>query len=361
MKIVIRAGGIGTRLWPMSRQHLPKQFQVVTGEKTMVRATFERVQPLFKGAQNIFLSVNKKFFKLVLKEIPELSAKNIIVETETRNTGPAVCLEVCYLEKFYPPEETIASLPADDFISDAQAFRELLLTTEEFIQENSDYILTPAIRPDYPDTGYTYFKAGRNLEKNGEEAIYEVAQVAEKPNEEYCQELIKSGVYYCHTGMYLWKLGHIVNLFKKWQPKMYEVCTQVVDFMLAGKMESAEELYSQLEKITIETAITNKEKKIAMSVSNRIGWSDLGKWHVIKKVLSAGVKENLLKGKVIVNEAERNLIYNNVDGKIIVVNNVEDLVVVDTEDALFISSLKDSAKVKKIVERLKEEGEEKYL
>lgn len=361
MKIVIRAGGIGTRLWPMSRQNLPKQFQVVAGEKTMVRTTFERVQPLFKDAQNIFLSVNKKFAKLAQKEIPELPAKNIIIETETRNTGPAVCLEVCYLKKFCSPDEIIVSLPADDFISDAQAFRELLLATEEFIRANPDYILTPAIRPDYSDTGYTYFRAGRNLKKNGEEAIYEVARVVEKPNEEYCEELIESGVYYCHTGMYLWKLGHIADLFQKWQPEMYKICAQVVNFMLDKKMKQAEELYSQLKKMTIETAITDKEEKIAMSVSNRIGWSDLGKWHVIKKVLSDEKKENLLKGKVVVNESEGNLIYNNVDGKIVVVNDVEDLVVVDTEDALFISSLKNSAEVKKIVEKLKEIGEEKYL
>jgi mannose-1-phosphate guanylyltransferase len=362
MKIVIRAGGIGTRLWPMSRINNPKQFQKIIGEKTMVRTTYERVAPLLKSPDDLFLSVNKNFTKIAKQDIPEVKKKNIIIETDTRNTGPAMCLEVCYLKKFCQPNEIIASLPSDDYVSDSQAFRDLLLMTEEFILEKPNYILTPAIRPNYPDTGYTYFKAGENLQQSGEEAIYEVAQIVEKPNSDYCQELIKAGIYYCHTGMYLWQLGHIEKLFRKWQPTMYKICCQVVDLIIQNKdWEKAKELYSQLEKITIETAITEKCDKIAMSVSNRIGWSDLGKWHVIKRILQRERKKNLVKGEVMINEAKNNLIYSNVDKKIIVVNAINDLAIVDTDDVLFISSLKDSAEVKKIVEKLKEEGKEKYL
>lgn len=362
MKIVIRAGGTGTRLWPMSRKNNPKQFQSVVGDKSMIKNTYERVAPLFKNPDDLFISVNYAFREKIKEEIPEINKRNIILETDTRNTGPAMCLEVCYLEKFCDHKDVIASLPSDDYISDSAAFRNLLSATEKFIISNPDYILTPAIRPTYIDTGYTYFRAGDILQGNGQETIYSVADVVEKPDLDYCAKLIEKGIYFCHTGMYLWQLGHIVNLLKKFQPKMYKICVQIVDLMDDDKnIEKIRELYVQLEKISIESAITDKVDKLAMSVSNHIGWSDLGKWHVIKRILSDKEGDNLVKGNVETRSAENNLIYSNVDKKIIVVNDINNLVIVDTEDALFISSLEKSAEVKNVVEKLKEEGQDKYL
>ena len=327
----------------------------------MLRTTYDRVAPILKNKEDVFISVNKSFVKKTLQEIPEIGEKQLIVETDTRNTGPAMCLEVCYLEKFCDPKEVVASLPSDDFISDSSAFQNLLETSENFIQENTDYILTPAIRPEYVDTGYTYFKAGKNLRNGHKDAIYKVAGVAEKPNLEHCQSLIDTGVYYCHTGMYLWQLDHIANLFKAHQKEMYETCAQVVALTIEGKLAKAGKIYRELEKISVETAITNKAEKLAMSVSNKIGWSDLGKWHIIKKVLKPEERDNLIKGDVVSQDAKGNLVYAAVSKKIVVINDVENLAIVDTPDVLFVSSLKNSAEVKRIVEKLKEEGRDEYL
>ncbi|MCK5320663.1 mannose-1-phosphate guanylyltransferase [Candidatus Parcubacteria bacterium] len=361
MKIVIRAGGIGTRLWPMSRKNNPKQFQNVVGDKSMLRTTYERIQGILKTNKDVFISINKNFIRRALNEIPEIGKSQLIIETATRNTGPAMCLEVCFLEKFCDKKEIIASLPSDDFISDNLAFQGLLESSESFLLNNPEYILTPAISPDYIDTGYTYFKAGKNLQKNSKDAIYQVADIAEKPNYEHCQNLINTGIYYCHTGMYLWQLEHISNLFKFHQKDMYESCCKVVELTLKDEFEKAEKIYSQLEKISIESAITDKVDKIAMSVSNKIGWSDLGKWHIIKKILKPVDDENLIKGNCIVREAKNNLVYSFAPKKIVVVNDVNNLAIIDTKDVLFISSLKNSADVKKIIKKLKEENKEKYL
>ena len=361
MKIVIRAGGIGTRLWPMSRKNNPKQFQSVVGDKSMLRTTYERIQGLLKTDKDVFISINKDFIQKALSEIPEISKEQLIIETDTRNTGPAMCLEVCFLEKFCDKKEIIASLPSDDFISDNLAFQSLLESSESFLLNNPEYILTPAIRPDYIDTGYTYFKAGKNLQKSSKDAIYQVADIAEKPNYERCQNLINTGVYYCHTGMYLWQLEHITNLFKFHQKDMYESCKKVVELSLENKPDKAEKIYSQLEKTSIESAITDKVDKIAMSVSNKIGWSDLGKWHIIKKILKPVDDENLIKGHVVARQAKNNLVYSSVPKKIVVINDVNNLAVIDTDDVLFISSLKNSAEVKKIIEKLKEENKTEYL
>lgn len=361
MKIVIRAGGTGTRLWPMSRKQNPKQFQKIVGDKTMVRNTYDRIISVVDSPADVFISVNKDQEKNVADELPEIKSKNIIIEYDTRNTGPAMCLEVCYLQKYCQPDDIIASLPSDDYISDNEAFGDLLLETEQFIKKHPDYILTPAVKPDYPDTGYTYLKAGKNLQKIGEEGIYEVADVVEKPSLEFLEDLIKTGIYFTHTGMYLWQLNHIAELFKKMQPEMYAVCQEVVEFMSKKKISAIKEIYSQLEKISIESAITDKVSKLAMSVSNRVGWSDLGKWHVIKRTLEKNKKLNLINGQVIINNSANNLIYSTVNKKITVINDINDLVIVDTGDALFVSSMKNSADVKKMVDRIREEGLEKYL
>jgi mannose-1-phosphate guanylyltransferase len=362
MKIVIRAGGTGTRLWPMSRVAHPKQFQKIVGDSTMLRTTYERIAPMLKAAGDLFISVNHLLEEDARAEFPELPAKNLIIESESRNTGPAMCLEVAYLEKYCGKKDVIASLPSDDYISDSAAFRDLLLLAEQFIENHPDYILTPGIKPNYADTGYSYLRAGKNLQKIGEEAVYEVSDWVEKPNQEYCEELIRTGVYYYHTGMYIWQLGHIIDLFEKHQPAMMEACREIVKIRSKGDgFQDSDDRYSQLEKITIESAITDKADKIAMSVSNRIGWSDLGKWHVIKRVLAPTRKSNTSKGMVVSEKTSNSLIYCLNPKKLVVTNCIEELAIVDTGDVLFVSSLKDSADIKKILDRLREEGLEDYL
>jgi len=362
MKIVIRAGGTGTRLWPMSRQHLPKQFQKVIGDQTMVRTTYNRIKPLLSQPTDVFVSVNQQLVNQLTAEIPELTKTNIIIETATRNTGPAMCLEVCYLQKFCQPTDIIASLPSDDYISNAQAFCDLLRTSADWLQSHLDYIIMPAVHPTHVDTGYSYMKIGQPLSQSANQAIYQVADVMEKPNEERCQELIDSGVYYCHAGMYIWQLGTIIALFQKLQPAMYQVCQQIMDLMLVEQpdWEKIKEIYNHLDKMTIESAITHRAPQVAMSVSDKVGWSDVGKWHIIKRILS-NTKENLTKGEVYCHNAKNNLVYNNTAKKIIVLNEVDDLVIVDTGDVLLISSLDKSAEVKQAVEELKKQNKNHYL
>lgn len=362
MKIVIRAGGLGTRLWPFSRKNNPKQFQALLGDKTMLRNTYERVTGLLHQPEDLFISINELMVKRAKVELPEINLSNIIVETEARNTGPAMCLEVCFLEHHCQDDDIIASLPSDDYISDNQAFISLLQSSEQFLKENPDYILTPAVKPNCVDTGYSYLKAGQNLKTIGEETIFTVSDVVEKPNHDYCRQLIDSGVYHCHTGMYVWRLKTIANLFARLQPAMYQTCQKIVELMINyGDKEEIRQLYSQLEKTSIESAITDKVDKLVMSVSNHVGWSDLGKWPVLKNILSANPKDNVTKGQVIIKDSTNNIVYCNLVDKLIVVNDVSDLAIVDTGDVLFISSLKNSINTKEIIEELKQRNLEKFL
>lgn len=362
MKIVIRAGGVGTRLWPLSRKNNPKQFQAIASDKTLIQETQDRIAPMIDIEDDLFVSVNDSLKERVKALLPEVSDKNIILEPASKNTGPAICLESVLIADRFSDKEIVASLPSDDYITDPDAFRALLQTAEIFLKQNHEYIMTPGIKPNYPDTGYSYIKSGDLLQEKGEEAIFKVADWVEKPDLDYCKELIASGRYFYHTGMYIWQLSTVLELFEKFQPEMLETCRKIVSLIkLGGQEEKISELYSSLEKMSIETAVTDKVEKIAMCVSNRIGWSDMGKWHTIKDLLPANQGDNLVKGNVIPLDTTDCMIYGSKD-KIIATIGLDDMVIIDTEDALLVCPKDRSDEAKKIVEELqKNKDSEKYL
>ncbi|MBI5071626.1 mannose-1-phosphate guanylyltransferase [Candidatus Falkowbacteria bacterium] len=353
MKIVIRAGGSGTRLWPASRENNPKQFQALIGKKTFVRDTVDRVKPLLKNNGDLFISVNQKMAGRLKKEISELPVKNIILEPTGRNTGPAMCLESCFLARRFGEDAIVASLPSDDYISDAVSFRAMLREAEKFLEKNSGYIVTPGARPTYPDAGYSYIKIGEKLAGDKETKIFKVADWVEKPDVHHCKKLIQSRKYFYHTGMYIWELKTVLDLFRKFQPEMYEVCSLVAEGRRVGD-------YEKLPKISVETAITNRAPKIAVAISEKFVWSDLGKWQIIAEMLSKDAKGNVTKGKNILIDTKNSLVYGP-ENKLVATIGLDGIVIVLTEDALLVCPKDRAGEVKKIVEELGERGLKKYL
>lgn len=359
MKIVIRAGGVGTRLWPASRKNEPKQFLSLLGEKSLLRETVDRVLPMVSAERDLFISSTFNFTSRILEEVPDIKPEHLIPEPSSRNTGPAICLECAFLEKLIDKDEIVATLPSDDFISDPEAFRDLLAQAEKFLKQNSDYILTPAVLPNEVDTGYSYLKEGKNLQQDGEEAIFEVVDWVEKPNYDFCKQLIDSGVHYYHTGMYIWQLGNVLALWEKHNLEMLKICREIVAKGL-DKQEAAGEMYNTLEKCSVESALADKVEKIAMSVSNRIGWSDLGKWSKIKKYLTVDSDGNVTQGNVMPIDTTDSMIVSQ-DKKLIATIGLDDMIVIDTPDALLICPEKRVEDIKKIIEKLKENNKDDYL
>lgn len=353
MKIVIRAGGSGTRLWPASRENNPKQFQALVGENTLIRDTVNRVKPLLKNKEDLFISLNQKMIRRLKKEIGELPVKNMILEPAGRNTGPAMCLESCFLARRFGENTIVASLPSDDYISDAVSFRAMLQVAERFLEKNPDYIVTPGAKPTCPDAGYSYIKIGEKIGGEKGARIFKVGGWVEKPDINYCKKLIKSGKYFYHAGMYVWKLKTILDLFRKFQPKMYDVCEKLA----AG---GSSKNYVKLEKISVETAITNRAPKIAVAVSEKFIWSDLGKWQIISKMLPGDKNGNVTRGKVVSIDTEDCLVYSP-ENKLVATVGLNDLVIVLTEDALLVCSKGRAGEVKKIVDELEKKRLKKYL
>jgi mannose-1-phosphate guanylyltransferase len=364
MKIVIRAGGVGTRLWPISRQNNPKQFHPLINNKSLIRNTVDRVKPLLENQGDFFISVSQQMVEKLKKEIPELLNENIIIEPESRNTGPAICLESCVLAKRFGEDTVVASLPSDDYIQNKKAFCEMLREAEKFLERNPEYIVTPGVKPTYPDPGYSYMRIGMRMDADDDANIFQVAEWVEKPTLSQCKKLIQSGKYFYHTGMYVWKLKTILDLFRKFQPEIYKVCSELVlkcsfDQFLKVKKWHLQK-YANLKKMTIETAITLKAPKIAVIISDKIGWSDLGKWHIIARILSSNKSDNIIKGKVLALDTKNCLIYG-LDNRLIATVGLDDMIIVQTDDAILICPKDRSDEVKKIVEELEKRGMKEYL
>ncbi len=353
MKIVIRAGGSGTRLWPVSRKNNPKQFQALSGKNSLIRDTVNRVKPLFKKSGDLFISVNRGMANRLKKEVIKLPNKNIILEPAGRNTGPAICLESCILARRFGEDVIVASLPSDDYISNAASFCKMLLAAEKFLKKNPEYIVTPGAKPTFPDTGYSYIKAGARMEARRGGNIFKVGGWIEKPALAQCKKLIKSGRYFAHMGMYLWKLKTVLDLFRKFQPKIYEVCKKSA---AGGNPKD----YSKLEKISIESAVTNHAPKIAVAVSEKFIWSDLGKWQIVAKMMPGDKKGNVVKGNAAFLDTKNCLVYGP-KNKLVATFGINDLVIILAEDALLVCPKDRAGEIKKIVDELEKKGLKKYL
>ncbi|MBF8280354.1 MAG: mannose-1-phosphate guanylyltransferase [Candidatus Magasanikbacteria bacterium] len=358
MNVVIRAGGSGSRLWPLSRQNNPKQFLPLISERTLLEETFDRVSH-FASPESIAVTSNVNFSPRVRALIPDPRVQ-IIEEPQMRNTGPAIAFEVASLIDLWGAETIVATLPSDDAIVNVEAFAAMLRLAENYIKKNPDAIVTPAVLPRHVDVGFSYLEMGDRVSDGGEEALFTVKRWVEKPSQEFCEELVASGRYFAHTGMYVWRLGAIWNLFRELRPEMAMIVEQAVHAQRQNNFERARELFATLSPITIESAITHSAPDLIMSTSNAVGWSDIGKWSLVRKLLATSHSDVVTRGAVIHKDTTCSLIYAP-EGKVVTAVGVDNLVIVDTPDALLVVPLDRVAEVKDIVEELKKRGMEQYL
>ncbi|NIO72183.1 MAG: NTP transferase domain-containing protein, partial [Anaerolineae bacterium] len=189
---VIMAGGVGTRLWPRSRQNIPKQFLDIVAENTMLQETFTRIEPLIPP-DRVFVITNGTCAPIVREQIRQFPRENVIVEPAGRNTAPCIGLAALYLRQL-DPEGMMIVLPADHLIREAAHFREVLKVVAEVAQDG--HLVTMGIQPDSPHTGYGYIQRGDFLRQIGQHSVYKVARFTEKPDEVTAQRFLDSGQYY---------------------------------------------------------------------------------------------------------------------------------------------------------------------
>ncbi|MCS7121539.1 MAG: mannose-1-phosphate guanylyltransferase/mannose-6-phosphate isomerase [Archaeoglobaceae archaeon] len=330
MKVVILAGGKGTRLWPLSRESMPKQFLKIFGEslfqKTVKRAT------LLSDLKDIFVVTNKEYRFRVLDDLEEIGLKipeeNVILEPKAKSTLPAICLAMKIAG-----DGKFAVLPSDQVVGVNEKYLKAFKTAEVL---SDRFLITFGIKPRKPHTGYGYIKPGEKIFA-GEVEAFKVDNFKEKPKKEVAEEFLKMG-YLWNSGMFLFDKKNFVEELKKHLPEMLKV------------LEDGEKAYDEVQEISVDHGLLERSDKVAV-VPMEVEWSDVGSFDSIYDQFQKDGNENVFLGEVLSLNSRRNLAMTE---KLAVLLDVEDLILIDTEDALLVAKRGNAEKVKKIYEILKE-------
>lgn len=338
MKVIILAGGGGTRLFPLSRDCYPKQFLHVIGDKSLLAQTIERFLGLVE-AKDIIIVTNEKYIFHVQAELKTINAQkaHIITEPMGKNTAPAIALAQSYCQDVLQcdDDEILFVSPSDHLIKPIDAFQDLIKNAQDVAKDN---IITLGIKPTKPEIGYGYIEA----EKNNNLAK-KVISFKEKPDLATAQEYISSGNYYWNGGMFMFSIATMQAELTKYMPT-------IIDIIQNGYRYAVDN-FVNMPNISIDYAVAEKSQKMMMIPMENVYWNDIGSFDAIAEVLSDKDK-NVFKGDILAENCTDTMIIG--DNRLIAGIDLENLMIIDTPDALLVAKKGESQKVKNIVNKLKQ-------
>jgi mannose-1-phosphate guanylyltransferase len=352
---VIMAGGVGTRLWPRSRQSTPKQLLDIVTENTMLQETFLRIEPLIPP-DKVFVITNGTYAPIVREQIPQLPRENVIVEPAGRNTAPCIGLAALYLRQL-DPEGVMVVLPSDHLICKAPHFRDTLKVVAEVAQ--GGHLVTMGIQPDSPHTGYGYIQRGDFLRQMGQHGVYKVARFTEKPDEATAQRFLDSGQYYWNSGMFGWKVSAILEAIEVHLPTLHARLMAIEAALGSqGEREVMEEVWQGVESISVDYGIMERADNVAV-IPMDVGWSDVGSWATVAELMPKDAEDNVVIGEHIGIDTTGSLLYSS--GRLIATIGLRDIIVVDTGDAVLVCPKSRAQEVKELVGELRGKQKDEYL
>lgn len=351
MKIVVFAGGVGTRLWPLSRKNTPKQFGKIIGDKSTLQQTVHRLIEEFKP-EDVFIATGKHYKDVVVKQLPEIPEENFIFEPTMRDVGPAIGLSSFILEKKFP-NEPIAILWSDHMIKNEKIFRSVLQLAEKKIASRETDFVFMGQNPRFANQNLGWIELGVKKESNNFSDVYGFKRLCYRPKIEEAEQFFKNKNYIWNLGYFVTTPKYLKDLYKTYAPDMFDLLLEIQKSYGEKDFDKTlADIYPRLEKISFDDAILIKLPPDNIQViATDLGWSDVGAWDALKEALESHKEENVTRGNVAVEDTTDTLMFN-YEEKLCIGIDLTEMVVINTEDALLICPKGSIPKIKKFVEKL---------
>ena len=340
--IVIMAGGIGSRFWPMSTPECPKQFIDVTGcGKSLIQLTVERFQGLCIP-DNIWIVTSEKYKETVRKQLPSVPPHHILTEPVARNTAPCITY-ACWKIKKKHPNANVVVTPSDALVINTGEFRRVVEKALRFT-DNSSAIVTLGIKPTRPETGYGYIAAGDQIMTDKE--IFTVDAFKEKPDRETADRYLAEGNYFWNAGIFVWNVRTITSVMRVYAPGIAQIFDRIFpDFYTEKENETIKKLFPTCEAISIDYAVMEKAQEIYVLPAS-FGWSDLGTWGALRGLLPQDKSGNATVGADVRLYESKNCIVHTSEEKRVVIQGLDGYIIAEKDNTLLICKLEEEQRIK---------------
>lgn len=338
--LVIMAGGIGSRFWPMSTPQCPKQFLDITGcGKTMIQQTYERFDGII-DIGHVWVVTSKDYRDLVLEQLQGINPQHVLLEPCMRNTAPCIAYVSWKIQK-EDPEAVFAVVPSDHLILKVDEFKNVINKGSDFVSKGNR-ILTLGMQPSRPDTGYGYIEQGE-VEENG---VFKLKSFREKPDLKTAIAYLQEGGYTWNSGMFLWTVNTIVEELRKHVPEVAAIMDEIAPSMFTDKeQEVVNQLFPDCTKISIDYAVMEKTDKAYVMPAD-FGWSDVGTWGSLHQLSSHDDNNNAVVGDYVKLVECYGCMVRMPAGKQVVIQGLKDCIVAEHDNVLLICQLSDEQHIK---------------
>ncbi len=355
---VILAGGSGTRFWPASRRLMPKQLLPLAGanDEPLIAATVRRIEPLVPP-ERVWISTGAHLTKATAAALPQIPSSHFLAEPVARNTAPCIGLASATIART-DPDAVVVVLPADHFISDEPAFRDIL--ARAIATASDGWLTTIGVVPTRPETGYGYIEIGAPMGQG----VHGVSRFVEKPSRERAAEFVAGGRHLWNAGMFFFRASAMRDAIAKHLPALGAGLDRIDAAAARGEEERAlAEIFPTLPSISIDHGLMEKAERIAV-VPGSFGWNDIGSWQVTWEMSEHDAQGNALPDGTVAIDATNCLVKDRTTGaarKRWALVGVHDLVIVETDDAVLVIPRERAQDVRMVVDALSACGEKERL
>lgn len=342
--LVIMAGGVGSRFWPMSTTEKPKQFIDVLGiGKSLLQLTVERFSGIVP-VENVWVVTNAKYADTVNEQLPDMPRDHILCEPCRRNTAPCIAY-VSWRIKSKDAKANIVVSPSDHVVLDTQEFQRVIKNCLAFTAD-SDAIVTLGMKPNQPETGYGYIQADLSSNSLRNKEIFRVDSFREKPDLQTAQQYISQKNYFWNAGIFIWNVSTIVNAFRIYQPQLAKIFESLLPVYGTEKeQQEVDRLFPECENISVDYAIMEKAEEIFVCPAD-FGWSDLGTWGSLLLQSKKDLYGNACIGPdVTLFESHNNIVHTTQEKKV-VIQGLDGYIVAENNDTLLICKLSEEQRIK---------------